>query len=321
MKQDLDFPKKAVLKPTVLANQPVGPCFYRMELIFNGGDAEIIKQALPGQFAELRVDNLAFPEKLPVTEKLFNPDRRPMLRRPFSFSSVREDSRTGQTVGEILYCVLGSATARMTTVKTNDIVDMIAPLGSSFTVSEQTELAILTAGGMGAAPLQFLSEYLACKHPRIRQVVFVGAKLAAGFPFFHVQQQLREGKVVSEVMEFSRNNAETMIATDDGSAGYKGFVTGLMEKWLKDEKPDPQKTVVYTCGPEPMMAATADIAKENNLKCQASLERVMACGIGLCQGCAVKYRDPKTGGQQYKLCCKDGPVFDAAEVIWEHENA
>ncbi len=90
----------------------------------------------------------------------------------------------------------------------------------------------------------------------------------------------------------------------------------MLKNWLKSKKPDSGKTIIYACGPEAMMKHVAAISSEFQIPCQVSLERLMACGTGLCQGCAVKCIDKQTKEISYKLCCKDGPVFWADEVVW-----
>ena len=118
--------------------------------------------------------------------------------------------------------------------------------------------------------------------------------------------------------EFERIRVPSHIATDDGSAGYQGFVTDRVRQWLDANKIDPSSTAVFACGPEPMLAATALLAENYDLPCQVSMERMMACGIGLCQSCAVEVKTASTE-TKYHLCCKDGPVFNAKNVLWQAE--
>ena len=110
---------------------------------------------------------------------------------------------------------------------------------------------------------------------------------------------------------------DSIVTTDDGSAGLKGFVTKALEKLLNESNLAPAKTIIYSCGPEPMLEAVAKIAEKFNIECQVSMERVMACGIGLCQGCAVECKTDDPQKTIYKMCCSDGPVFDSKEVIFK----
>ena len=101
------------------------------------------------------------------------------------------------------------------------------------------------------------------------------------------------------------------LATDDGSKGHHGFVTDLLRQRLEEGGAD----IIYACGPKGMLQAVAAIAEEFGVRCEVSLEERMACGVGACVGCAVKTRTPK-GEERYAQVCKNGPVFDAKEVVW-----
>lgn len=297
---------KALLNPKVVSNVLIGTCFYKLRMVFTGDDAKIMSNALPGQFAEVRVDDLASPDANTSNKQV-------LLRRPFSFSCA--ETIGDEVFAEILYCVLGAGTLRMTTLKKDDTISIIAPLGNSFTIDDSCKTAILVGGGMGAAPLQILAQYLHDNHKEINMHAFIGAQDAKGLPFFHVHEHIEQGKVVEDIIEFSKYGAKTYISTDDGSAGMKGFVTQLWSKWLDENEINIDDTTVYTCGPEVMMQTVTKIAAQNKLPCQASLERMMGCGIGLCQSCAVECKC-SNNETVYKLCCKDGPVFDASEVVW-----
>jgi dihydroorotate dehydrogenase electron transfer subunit len=107
--------------------------------------------------------------------------------------------------------------------------------------------------------------------------------------------------------KFSKLEVRCLPATADGSAGYKGLVTGLLEDELKKDQYD----YIYPCGPEPMMAEAARLASEYNLPGEVSLEEFMACGVGACLGCARKLKD---SSESYVKVCKDGPVFNLNEV-------
>jgi dihydroorotate dehydrogenase electron transfer subunit len=257
--------------------------------------------AKAGQFAEFDLTNASLPSKEQISNELADKSlRQIILRRPFSFSDI--EITGGKVKLEVLYCVLGPATLRMKTLNTGDKISVIGPLGNGFSIEKAKSLAILVAGGMGIPPLLHLAKELN-KKPDTKTIAFVGAKNSSQLP-------CREIK-----------NIKTLISTDDGSMGFKGFVTAMLKDWLVKEKPDVNKAIIYTCGPEVMMAGVAKIAAEFNIACQVSLERVMACGTGLCQGCAVKCIDKKTKEIGYKLCCKDGPVFWAAEVVfWPRMN-
>jgi dihydroorotate dehydrogenase electron transfer subunit len=198
----------------------------------------------------------------------------------------------------------------MTTLKPGDQLDIIGPLGNGFSVPADKSSAILIAGGMGSPPLQHLAEYLRGHHPDISVVVFAGARSLDDFPF--TVQASDDGTAVP--VEFARLGDRACVATDDGSAGFHGLVTELAAQWLDENVLDPNETIIYGCGPEVMLAAVAGLAAEHGIDCQVSMERMMGCGIGLCQSCAVLTAPDAAGETMYKLCCKDGPVFDSKDV-------
>jgi dihydroorotate dehydrogenase electron transfer subunit len=287
--------KKEIFIASVLANEPIGQCFYRLNLAIEGNAVESFKTARPGQFAEFELTNASLPSEEQIPNELADKAlRQIILRRPFSFSDIEIVGGKGKL--EVLYCVLGPATLRMKTLSSGDKISVIGPLGNGFSIELEKTTAILVAGGMGVPPLLHLAKELSKSDTNI--IAFVGARSGSQLP-------CREIK-----------NVKTLISTDDGSMGFKGFVTAMLKDWLVKEKPDASKAIIYTCGPEIMMAGVAKIAAEFNIACQVSLERVMACGTGLCQGCAVKCIDKKTKEVGYKLCCKDGPIFWADEIVF-----
>ncbi len=195
------------------------------------------------------------------------------------------------------------------------------------------QLALLVVGGMGAPPIRCLAKHLRAEHPEIKAVAFVGAKSAAALPFEGHFDQI-SSHVDFFIPAFAKFGIPSVVATDDGSAGSRGFITERLSRWLDEQKDwSPEATVLYACGPEAMLAAVARVAGERAIDCQVSMERRMACGIGLCQSCAVECR-PAPGPEGrcasglrvgvegseetvYKLCCQDGPVFDARTVVFQ----
>jgi dihydroorotate dehydrogenase electron transfer subunit len=146
----------------------------------------------------------------------------------------------------------------------------------------------MITGGVGIAPFLFLSDMLKGKGKKL--VLLYGARSRAQ---------------VFPMNEFKKNGCMVEVSTDDGSVGIKGNVSALFSR-LKFDVP----TYVYTCGPRPMMACVQEFARVNHLKGQASLEEVMACGVGVCLGCSTKTKDG------YRTVCHDGPVFDLEKVIF-----
>ena len=138
-------------------------------------------------------------------------------------------------------------------------------------------------------------------------------------PFEEIAEEVSDG-MGRWLGEFSGLGVEQMVATDNGSCGFAGFVTGAFSGWLDGRKLDKGRTIVYSCGPDAMLGRVADIAISRGLRCQVSLERRMGCGIGLCQSCAVECKGEKEGETVYKMCCKDGPVFEADQVVFGKNN-
>jgi dihydroorotate dehydrogenase electron transfer subunit len=149
---------------------------------------------------------------------------------------------------------------------------------------------------MGVAPLFFLAEKLT-KHAtcdmRLATLVLIGAKT--------------KGQILCE-KEFKRLGYDVKISTDDGSGGFKGKVTELLKKELSAVSY--QLSAIYACGPRPMLQEISRISQKYKIPAQISLEEHMACGVGACLGCVVNTIDG------YKRVCKEGPVFEADEIIW-----
>ena len=212
----------------------------------------------------------------------------PLLRRPFGAHKIEKNKVS------ILYKIVGEATAALSAKLKGNTVNVIGPLGNGFNISEKE--AILIAGGYGIAPLYALALSLrgGAKRRRGNLSIFIGANTK--------KQVIYDDK-------FRKLGVKVRIATDDGSKGQKGLVTDILENRLRTGAV--RKAVIYACGPKAMLKAVAKIAKQYKIKCQLSLEEYMACGIGTCLGCAVKTKDG------YKMVCKDGPVFDAKDIVWQ----
>lgn len=211
-----------------------------------------------------------------------------ILRRPFSVHRAH-----GEEI-EILYQVLGAGTREMARRTRGDALDLIGPLGHGFSVPEGAAHALVVAGGLGAAPLGMLAEHLA--------EIGVATTVALGAP-------TAERLMALPLFEAAARRVE--VATDDGSAGERGYVTALSERLLAEDVPD----VVYACGPEAMSRVVASQAAGRGAACQVSLERLMACGVGACLSCTVETRSGRV------RACAEGPVFAAEDVRWDHPGA
>ncbi|MBN2591491.1 MAG: dihydroorotate dehydrogenase electron transfer subunit [Sedimentisphaerales bacterium] len=312
---EISLPRaKGMFEAFVTDNKKIGHSFYKLKLTLSGEGAHAFANCIPGQFAELDVSEVPLPPEENIPEDLLDVSQREvLLRRPFSFTDVTVHG--DKTVVDIMYCVLGPATLRLTTLKSGDSFSILGPLGNGFHVPEGKKYAILIAGGMGTPPLQHLGKLLVTNHLEIEVTAFAGAKSKNDLP---IDGRLDEISIQLgfPIPEFARYGIESIIATDDGSLGYKGFVTDCFVEWLKEKELPAQETIIYSCGPEKMLSRVAQIAQERNIECQVSMERRMACGINLCQGCAVECKVPNSNETIYKMCCQDGPVFDGAEVIF-----
>ena len=308
---------KGLFQAKVLSNQQIRQCYYRIILEFDPKGSELFRNVIPGQFLELDLSRISLPEPSLIPEHLRDiSQRQVLLRRPFSFSDViiSRDKKEISVKVEILYCVLGPATVRMMSLKSNDIINAVGPLGKGFSVPEGLSQAILIAGGMGSPPILHLAGYLKQHYPDCQPVCFVGAKTCEDFPFtIHIDNLT--GLVL---YEFEVIRVPSFVATNDGSAGYRGFVTDNARHWIEENEIHRDSAAIFACGPEPMLASAALLANNYHLPCQVSTERMMACGIGLCQSCAVEVKSD-AGDIKYRLCCKDGPVFNANDVIFHKE--
>ncbi|MCJ7497772.1 MAG: dihydroorotate dehydrogenase electron transfer subunit [candidate division Zixibacteria bacterium] len=235
----------------------------------------IAQRALPGNFCHLRV----------------NQTYSPLLRRAFSFHQVEKNKNSF----ELLIKVVGPGTEILSRKNPVEKIDLLAPLGDSFTFPKKNEDMALLAGGMGIAPLFCLMDFLLKKKLSPEKITL----------FFGVKK--KEELILME--ELVSSGIKLHIATEDGSAGYKGLITSLFYQELKEKRVIIKNTKFYACGPNPMLKEVSSISRKLNINCQVSLENHMPCGIGACLGCVVNTV------KGYKRVCKDGPVFDAREVI------
>jgi dihydroorotate dehydrogenase electron transfer subunit len=154
-------------------------------------------------------------------------------------------------------------------------------------------------------------------------VAFIGAQRDDLLPItFNDTESSPIGDPLLNVAEFCEHGYPAVISTDDGTRGMKGFVTQALDRFLEErqvQKGTLTNTIIYCCGPTPMMKATAKVAAEYGVPCQVSLEQPMACGMGTCQSCVIKHRphDAVEGTDwKYKLTCTEGPVFDTRDIVW-----
>lgn len=216
-----------------------------------------------------------------------------LLRRPFSIYAV---SRHGPWAGtiEIVFDIVGPGTAWLAERVKHDVVDLVGPLGRGFPMPQQNVSCLLVGGGYGAAALLFLAHQLQ-QQQGLRVDLLTGAA---------TQSRL------FNAIEAKRLSASAAFTTEDGSFGVQGRVTDL----LPDVIHSSGAGVIYACGPMPMLAAVAGIAREHRVPCQVAVEESMACGVGVCMTCVVPYR--RKDGIRNLRACVEGPVFDAKRIQW-----
>lgn len=203
------------------------------------------------------------------------------LRRPFSVA----DFENGTV--KVLFKKRGKGTQYISSLKIGDKIEFSAPLGNTFNIENKKTLLI--GAGIGVAPLFYLNK-------KLKQI---GAEtfFAAGF--------LSKADIINNF-----DNKLNFVSTDDGSNGNKGSICNYLEQIINDFKPEK----IVSCAPHPVLKFIAQIAQKQNIECEVAMEKIMACGIGVCRGCVIQVE--RNGRIQNATVCKDGPVFNCAEVVW-----
>lgn len=219
----------------------------------------------------------------------------PLLRRPLSVYDA--DPRRGTC--DVIYKVVGLGTEALRQATVGDSLDVIGPLGTTFVADDRLTRAVLIGGGVGIPPLYFWAKSLAARGLSVE--AYLGVQTSA---------------YLICATAFRRLGVPTRVATDDGSAGFRGFVTALVERQFR-RTPPVAGTTLYICGPTPMMAAAAQLAARWQVPAQVSLEERMGCAMGVCMGCIVEVAGPHaTAHKRFQRVCTEGPVFLAEAVIW-----
>ena len=252
---------------------------------------EIARAVVPGQFLMLRLSGFDDP----------------LLGRPLALYDT-VISPTGDPTGiDVVYLVLGKMTRKLATFVPGQKLDVWGPLGNGFPPRAADHL-IMVVGGIGQTPMLALSqEYLGSR-------TYGSGRTPVNRPQrVTLCYGARRAEYLAGVDDFKRAGVEVRVSTDDGSAGHHGLVTDLLQQVLAE--PATGTRHIVCCGPEPMMEAVSHIAQHANISCEVSLETPMACGIGICFSCVAKIGDAD-GGWDYRRTCVEGPVFDAARVVW-----
>ena len=220
----------------------------------------------------------------------------PLLRRPFSVFEVLEVD--GAVTGlSLLSKRIGVTTRLLFDAVEGDVVSCLGPLGRPYTLVDPPTEAWMVAGGVGLAPFATLATALASRG--VRTTLFYGA---------------RSGRELFYLDWFEARGVTLALATEDGTRGDAGRVTLPLERALKAHAS--ADVMVYACGPEPMLDAVAHVCGRYGRACEVSVERVMGCGMGGCYSCVVPVKDAG-GGQHYVRSCIGGPVFNAADLVWD----
>lgn len=248
--------------------------------------AGISRDARPGQFYMIRVQG----------------GEDPFLPRPFSWlrrHAEGQDSQKDRGNGlQILFQIVGKGTSRLAQLSPGSKVMVQGPLGKGWNW-KGVKVPVLVAGGMGGASLLPLFEEFP-SNLRERTIFLMG---------------VRSPKALWLADQVKGEGGRVMVAVEEGGGDFRGTVVELLAE-KETEILSLPGVHLFACGPKAMLQKIADISAMRNLPCQVSIEVSMACGKGVCMGCAVKIRDR----EQYVMACKEGPVFDAQDLDWSEED-
>jgi dihydroorotate dehydrogenase electron transfer subunit len=273
--------RKSIVTARIVDHHEVVKDHFLMSLQVPGD----FQAAVPGQFVMVRVKGRD----------------EPFLPRPFSINFLNFDN--AGTIMGILYKVVGKGTTILSMLKQDDELYVMGPLGNGFDIPPDRKKIALIAGGMGIAPLSFLAECL----KRQTSVTVQGVQKIDCYFGASTSQLLLDRHRLENTC------SKLMVCTDDGSDGYHGTVTQLFQNHVDTYAEN--DSIIFCCGPDPMVTAVGEIVNKYSIPCQVSMEERMACGVGACLGCAVR---AKSHGDRphYMTVCKDGPVFDIKDIIW-----
>jgi dihydroorotate dehydrogenase electron transfer subunit len=210
-----------------------------------------------------------------------------VLRRPFSIFKADSNSVS------VLYKNVGKGTDAMKSLVAGEAVDLIGPLGNGFPMSGNGKTPVLVAGGYGNAAL-----YLQAKILPQKGAAFFGGRAAED---------------ILCIEEFEALGWDVHVTTNDGSLGTQGLVTDALDPWMAEQ--NAEQIELFACGPNAMLRAIGERGVEKGITTWLSMDRNMACGVGACLTCVIKRKTED--GWEWARCCKDGPVFEANEILWE----
>ncbi len=222
----------------------------------------------------------------------------PLLRRPFSIFEILRDPGGAPAGFSVLNKKVGVGTALLYDAHPGLRVACLGPLGRPFTIADPPIEAWMIAGGVGLAPFATLATALAQRGAST--TLFYGARQAQDLHFADL---------------FERLGSALVLSTEDGSRGHHGLISEPLGSALAARAPD-APLALYACGPTGMMRAVASLARRHGRSAEVSLEQVMGCGMGGCYSCVVRVRRG-SDAPQFVRSCLEGPVFEAAEIVWD----
>jgi dihydroorotate dehydrogenase electron transfer subunit len=217
-----------------------------------------------------------------------------ILRRPFSVFRVEQDRLS------ILYKDVGRGTRTLQYLRPGEAISLIGPLGHGFPGLSEGHFPVIVAGGYGMAAL-----YLTAKTLPVKGVAFFGG---------------RSARDILCVKDFQALGWDVRVTTEDGSLGTKGIVTVALDAWWNGEG-EGRKPEMFACGPTGMLRAVSKRAIEKGWRAWVSVDEKMGCGVGACLTCVVKIRTDEPDGWKWQRSCREGPVFECREIVWESEAA
>ncbi len=246
------------------------------------------------------------------------------MRRPLSI--MRAHARDGWI--ELLYKVVGAGLQALAARKAGEELSVLGPIGHPFVTHPERPRTLLLGGGVGIPPMVFLAERLSAQNreagsvaatgePMWKPVVLMGSEVP--FPFRARPSQIilpgmPAGTLACMPLLEEWGVPSRLASCSDFPGCFAGFVTELADTWLASlGAAELAQVEIFSCGPTPMLEASAALARRHGVPCQVSLEEFMACAVGGCAGCTVQVRTPQ--GPAMKRVCVDGPVFDAYSVF------
>jgi dihydroorotate dehydrogenase electron transfer subunit len=272
---------------TVVENVLVARDTYRIRL----ESTDIARAIRPGQFVMVRPNH--------ATD--------PLLGRPFALYDVIEDEAGVPWAIDLVYLVVGRGTSALATRRAGDRVLVWGPLGNGFGAPVAGGEAVFVAGGIGQTPFLALGKWWLGRQTYADRS-FAGDEVATSARLLY---GARDAGLLAGLDDFTLGGLAVEVATDDGSAGTRGYVTDLLAGRL-DAGFKPAK--VIGCGPAPMLSALSKIALRHDLDCDLSLENTMACGFGACFSCVAPIRQPD-GSADLRRVCVEGPIFACKDVV------